>query len=76
MRTLERTGNAPAAEPWQDTLRRDPCSYCGVKNPHVDHIVARSRGGEDNWTNYTAACARCNLSKHDYALSTWLGGRM
>jgi HNH endonuclease len=50
-------------------FRRDlhTCMYCGA---HVgerdltrDHIVPRSRGGRDNWTNVVAACKRCNQRK-------------
>ena len=44
-------------------LSLDPCSYCGAPSEHVDHIVALSCRGEDEWTNYTAACKTCNWSK-------------
>lgn len=40
------------------------CQYCGAKHAdHVDHIVPRSKGGEDILANYILACARCNLRK-------------
>lgn len=52
------------------------CIYCGVqpgsmqKNKiisksdlTIDHIVPRSRGGRDQWTNTACACAHCNHRK-------------
>lgn len=50
-------------------FRRDRhiCAYCGQQlAPRVltrDHIVARSRGGEDRWENCVTACRACNTSK-------------
>ncbi|MGZ6637860.1 MAG: HNH endonuclease [Solirubrobacteraceae bacterium] len=72
---LRRTGNALGAEPWSDTLRRDPCSYCGGRADHVDHIVARADGGEGCWTNYTTACCQCNQAKGSRSLLFWLARR-
>jgi 5-methylcytosine-specific restriction endonuclease McrA len=52
------------------------CIYCGVhvgelvkgqvlskKDFTVDHIVPRSRGGKDTWTNTACACYACNHRK-------------
>ena len=46
-------------------LRRDGhrCAYCGAAAATVDHIVPRSRGGDDTWQNLVACCLRCNGSK-------------
>lgn len=50
-------------------FRRDNylCMYCGHHfSPTVltrDHIVPRSRGGKDCWTNVATACPRCNHAK-------------
>lgn len=44
-------------------LAHDPCSYCGAPMEHVDHIDPLSRGGEHVWSNLTAACRSCNVSK-------------
>lgn len=50
-------------------FRRDNylCLYCGNAFPASqltrDHILPRSRGGRDNWTNVATACSRCNHAK-------------
>ena len=50
-------------------FRRDNylCLYCGHQfSPSLltrDHIIPRSRGGKDNWTNVATACSRCNHAK-------------
>lgn len=50
-------------------FRRDNhlCLYCGQKfKPSQltrDHILPRSRGGRDIWTNVATACNRCNCHK-------------
>lgn len=46
---------------------RSTCGYCGQQFPHRlltrDHILARSRGGLDTWTNCVTACRECNHAK-------------
>jgi 5-methylcytosine-specific restriction endonuclease McrA len=61
-------------------LARDnyTCIYCGTRagdivrgrpmtksDLTVDHILPRSRGGKDNWTNTACACYTCNHRKGD-----------
>ncbi len=52
-------------------LRRDnfKCRYCGHRGSetelHVDHVVPRSRGGDDHSINLVASCVPCNLAKSD-----------
>lgn len=48
-------------------LRRDGqcCGYCGGSASTVDHVLPRSRGGEDTWENLVACCVRCNNAKGD-----------
>ncbi len=41
----------------------------------IDHVMPRSRGGQHDWDNVVAACARCNHSKGD-RLITELGWRL
>ena len=51
-------------------LARDAhrCVYCAVRADTIDHVVPRSRGGRNEWTNVVAACARCNHRKGDRLL--------
>lgn len=48
-------------------LRRDGqrCGYCGGTANTIDHVLPRSRGGEDSWENLVACCLRCNNAKGD-----------
>jgi 5-methylcytosine-specific restriction endonuclease McrA len=48
-------------------LRRDAhrCAYCGGHATTVDHVMPRSRGGQDSWANLVACCVRCNNVKGD-----------
>ena len=43
------------------------CQYCGRRPPlrdlNIDHVVPRSRGGDDTWENLVTACRPCNLKK-------------
>ena len=43
------------------------CQYCGTtKGPMtVDHIIPRTMGGRETWTNLVCACSRCNNKKGD-----------
>ncbi|AVT32092.1 MULTISPECIES: HNH endonuclease [unclassified Plantactinospora] len=41
------------------------CGYCGAPASTVDHILPRSRGGRNTWTNTVACCDGCNQRKAD-----------
>lgn len=42
------------------------CVYCGSsRNLTLDHVVPKSRGGSNNWTNLVTSCQKCNLKKAD-----------
>ena len=54
------------------------CIYCGVQPGSisrsktltksdftVDHVIPKSRGGKDQWTNTACACYNCNHRKGD-----------
>jgi 5-methylcytosine-specific restriction endonuclease McrA len=45
------------------------CGYCGKPGQNIDHIVPRSRGGKNEWTNVVWACMGCNDRKADKLLS-------
>jgi len=42
------------------------CSACGMsnyENLEIDHIVPKSRGGQDTYSNYQLLCGNCNRTK-------------
>jgi CRISPR/Cas system Type II protein with McrA/HNH and RuvC-like nuclease domain len=42
------------------------CVYCGShKNLTLDHVVPKSKGGTNDWTNLVTSCIKCNLKKAD-----------
>lgn len=50
----------------KNIIRRDGnrCQYCGSPDRiTIDHVMPRSRGGQDTWTNLVAACVPCNNRK-------------
>ncbi|MBI2425627.1 MAG: HNH endonuclease [Candidatus Hydrogenedentes bacterium] len=53
----------------RNLLTRDQhkCQYCGCplsgKNLTIDHVMPRSRGGQDTWENVVLACSSCNVRK-------------
>lgn len=53
------------------------CAYCGASDGSLqqDHVIPIAGGGAYVIENIVPACARCNGSKHDFALETWVAGR-
>lgn len=54
----------------------DVCWYCGkkVENPKeltVDHIIPRSKGGDNSMDNIFLVCKTCNSSKRDMDVMEW-----
>jgi 5-methylcytosine-specific restriction endonuclease McrA len=53
----------------QNVIWRDQniCQYCAKAFPTekltIDHLIPKSRGGGNNWTNLVAACKKCNQKK-------------
>jgi len=42
------------------------CVYCGShRNLTLDHVIPKSRGGTNEWTNLVTSCQKCNLKKAD-----------
>lgn len=40
------------------------CVYCGSnKELTLDHVVPKSKGGGNEWTNLVTSCLKCNLKK-------------
>jgi hypothetical protein len=47
------------------------CQYCDSDERtarHIEHIIAKSKGGSDDLDNLTLSCERCNLKKADLVL--------
>jgi len=46
---------------------KNRCQYCTKTFPTeqltVDHIIPKSRGGKNTWTNLVASCKKCNQKK-------------
>jgi 5-methylcytosine-specific restriction endonuclease McrA len=51
---------------WRD---KNQCQYCGVIEPPndmtIDHVIPRSRGGGNTWSNLVTCCKKCNQKKRD-----------
>ena len=45
------------------------CQYCGNSAESIDHIIPKSKGGENVWSNVVACCKKCNLIKADKLLN-------
>ena len=45
------------------------CMYCGTRfgseSLTLDHVIPRSHGGRNEWSNLVAACNKCNHRKAD-----------
>lgn len=49
-------------------MKRDgyQCGYCGSsRNLTIDHIIPRSKGGDNSWKNLVTCCNKCNNLKDD-----------
>jgi 5-methylcytosine-specific restriction endonuclease McrA len=65
---------------YKQIVQADPCSTPGCDAPAgrdmaADHIVPLGLGGHNVWENLTALCRRCNASKKNESLLTWLAER-
>jgi len=50
----------------QRLYKRDnfECTYCGAKkNLTIDHVIPKSRGGKNTWSNLVTCCSSCNRYK-------------
>ena len=61
-------------------LKRDEsmCAYCGRKADTVDHVIPKTKGGNESDENLVACCKRCNMKKgnrtlKDAGMSFWKG---
>ena len=50
------------------------CVYCGLTSGlTIDHLIPRSRGGDDSADNLVFACQSCNASRGEKGIFEWLG---
>ena len=50
------------------------CVYCGsAADLTTDHLIPRSRGGDDSADNVVLACQSCNISRGEKGIFEWLG---
>lgn len=49
----------------KNVLIRDSntCQYCGNIGTTIDHIIPKSRNGDNSWENWVTACHECNVKK-------------
>lgn len=60
----------------KNIFKRDnyECVYCGDDNRKaltLDHVVPKSKGGKDRWSNLVTCCYDCNQEKADLTLEEW-----
>ena len=60
----------------ENVFKRDnyTCVYCGEDEPRamtIDHVIPKSKGGEDSFENCVTACRPCNADKDDLTLEEW-----
>lgn len=66
-------------DPWQIIRAKvfaqkgSQCAYCGRDASQVDHIIPRSKGGDDSLSNLCPCCARCNVEKGARTPEEWRG---
>jgi CRISPR/Cas system Type II protein with McrA/HNH and RuvC-like nuclease domain len=49
-------------------LKRDKfkCVYCGSQRDlTIDHVIPKSKGGKNTWSNMVTSCGKCNHKKGD-----------
>ena len=52
----------------ENIFRRDgmKCLYCeSTKDLTIDHVIPKSRGGQNTWENLATCCSKCNNKKGD-----------
>lgn len=51
------------------------CQYCDIKLPRkqltLDHVLPKSKGGQNTWKNLVTCCEKCNCRKGDKLLDNF-----
>lgn len=72
---LYTTSNSDAKRLWRKHIKEsweNKCAYCGSEdNLTLDHIIPRSKGGEDSTNNVICCCHSCNQSKGHNSWEEW-----
>ncbi len=73
--TMRKVSFHYAPETWSrdGVIKRDgaTCAYCLKPGNTVDHILAQSLGGKDDWMNTVACCQKCNGAKSNMTMEDW-----
>lgn len=59
----------------QNIYRRDDykCVYCNSREDlTLDHVIPKSKGGQNSWKNLVTCCSDCNVKKGDMNVSDFL----
>ncbi len=70
---MEINGYRPPLKAVRQIAEGDPCAYCYRPSQSIDHIIPRSKGGNEN--SLAAACFACNRQKRDHQLLEFLAMR-
>ena len=72
---LHTTSSSEARRLWREKIKQRwdyECAYCGSdKDLTIDHIVPRSKGGNDFTKNVVCCCHDCNQSKSHTPWEDW-----
>lgn len=76
---MEALSNREARRLWRQSIKdswHNCCAYCGKppiddKSLTLDHVKAKSKGGEDLRTNIVPADKRCNAAKGSEEWRSW-----
>ena len=75
MFNLETLSSSEARRLWRRKIKQRwdyECAYCGSdKDLTIDHIVPRSKGGNDFTKNVVCCCHDCNQSKSHTPWEDW-----
>ena len=57
----------------EQELPKECVFCCSTSDLTTDHLIPRSRGGDDSADNVVLACQPCNASRGDKGVFEWLG---